>query len=209
MFFHFNCGNDWTLECGGRFCSDSCSRCSCLFFILFSVCFVGILSSNRRGDGFVFDELRFKLPALSLIFLDFMAYLWLLGLQRTILRRIDAASILDVEELEAGSGAMRDVIKLDELPEGLLAAMCRWSLASWGQWFRFGWLPRWATLVQGPWPPHQWRIFNGCCSSQQFTWGSESAWVWSLELAWVWTLWNLCRNIRWPWWPRDIAIHMW
>jgi hypothetical protein len=30
---------------------------------------------------------------------------------------------LDVEDLEAGAGEMRDVIKVDELSEGLLAAI--------------------------------------------------------------------------------------
>lgn len=33
------------------------------------------------------------------------------------------ASILDVEALDAGAGEMRDVIKVDELSEGLLATI--------------------------------------------------------------------------------------
>lgn len=62
-------------------------------------------------------------------------------------------SILDVEELEAGPGEMRDVIKVDELSEGLLAAVlgqicpCRFGCSR---------PARWATLVQRHRSAHEW-----------------------------------------------------
>jgi hypothetical protein len=63
------------------------------------------------------------------------------------------ASNLDVEELEAGPGEMRDVIKVDKLFEGLLAALLG-PLRS----HRFGssWPARWATLVQRHRTAYEW-----------------------------------------------------
>uniref|UniRef100_A0A6N2M9W5 Uncharacterized protein n=1 Tax=Salix viminalis TaxID=40686 RepID=A0A6N2M9W5_SALVM len=63
------------------------------------------------------------------------------------------ASSLDVEELEAGPGEMRDVIKVDKLFEGLLAAILEPSRP-----LRFGssWPARWATLVQRHRAAYEW-----------------------------------------------------
>uniref|UniRef100_A0A6N2NIS5 Uncharacterized protein n=1 Tax=Salix viminalis TaxID=40686 RepID=A0A6N2NIS5_SALVM len=60
---------------------------------------------------------------------------------------------LDVEELEAGPGEMRDVIKVDKLFEGLLAAILEPSRP-----LRFGssWPARWATLVQRHRAAYEW-----------------------------------------------------
>ena len=63
------------------------------------------------------------------------------------------ASISDVEVLEAGPGEMRDVIKVDELSEGLLAAIlgqiCPRRIGCSGP-------ARWFTLVQRHGTAHEW-----------------------------------------------------
>lgn len=63
------------------------------------------------------------------------------------------ASILDVEAFEAGPGEMRDVIKVDELSEGLLAAFLG---PVWTRRFGCSWQTRRATLVQRHWAAHEW-----------------------------------------------------
>lgn len=65
----------------------------------------------------------------------------------------DFASILDVEALEAAPGEMRDVIKVDELSEGLLATILGPICTA-----RFGccWQTRWVTLVQRHWATLEW-----------------------------------------------------
>ena len=63
------------------------------------------------------------------------------------------ASILDVEDLEAGPGEMRDVIKVDKLTEGLLGAILG-QLCPLG--FRCSRPARWITLVQRHRAAHEW-----------------------------------------------------
>lgn len=62
-------------------------------------------------------------------------------------------SILDVEVQEAGWGEMRDVIKVDELSEGLLAAVLG-PVCSHG--FGFGRPARRVVMVQRYRAAHQW-----------------------------------------------------
>lgn len=63
------------------------------------------------------------------------------------------ASISDVEELEAGPGEMRDVIKVDKLSEGLLGTVLEPLRPH-----RFGCSrsARWTTLVQRHRSAHEW-----------------------------------------------------
>lgn len=70
-----------------------------------------------------------------------------------LIGRSDFASKLDVEDSDAGLGEMRDVIKVDELFEGLLAAIlepfCPYR-------FRCSRSARWATLVQRHRAAYEW-----------------------------------------------------
>ena len=63
------------------------------------------------------------------------------------------ASNLDVEELEAGPGEMRDVIKVDKLFEGLLAAVLG---PLHPHWFGSSRPARWAALVQRQRAAYEW-----------------------------------------------------
>lgn len=123
----------------------------------------------------------------------------------SLIRRV-FASILDVEELEVSRGEMRDVIKVDRISEGLLAALFGPVFAL---GFRYCGPAGWTSLVQRHRTALDWWIFNGCCSGQQFTWGSKPDWVRFFELTWFWSLWNICWGIwrsRWAW---DITLHQW
>lgn len=70
-----------------------------------------------------------------------------------VIGRVDIASILDADELQAGLGEMRDDIKVDELSEGLLAAVLGQICP---QGFGCSGPARWIILVQRHWAAHEW-----------------------------------------------------